>query len=125
MNEVFKRVVAEAKADIAAGRMTNDKWDRLSGKQREAARDLSGLHPSLVGREGWRIEVEYNEPTSPLCIANFSKTDANGHVTRERFRVGRSTGWKPCSLALFNARSMGGDPVPGDVKFRVLAWIGS
>lgn len=47
------------------------------------------LVPALVGLEGRRVEATlYGE--------------------RKRFKVGRSTGWLPCHLALANARSTGG-----------------
>jgi len=55
-------------------------------------RDLSGLSPQLIGLEGCRVVV----------------TRKDGR--NARFRVGRSTGWRPCHLELHNARSLGGDP---------------
>lgn len=30
-------------------------WDRMTPAERDAARDLSGLSPQLVGLEGWRV----------------------------------------------------------------------
>ena len=49
-----------------------------------------GLTPQLVGLEGWRVEVE----------------TTYGEV--RRFNVGRSTGWQPCHIELYNVRSHGG-----------------
>lgn len=72
--------------------MTQERWDALSRQQREAIRDLSGLSPQLKGLEGWRVEV----------------VDMQGET--RRFIVGRSTGWRPCSLEIKTIRSHGGDP---------------
>jgi hypothetical protein len=71
-------------------KMTGERWDGLSSAEKEAIRDNSGLSPQLVGREGYRVEVEttYGE--------------------KRRFIVGKSTGWKPCHVELFNRRSWGG-----------------
>lgn len=70
--------------------MTQAKWDAMTPAERDKARDLSGLTPQLVGLEGCRVEV----------------TDDDGTV--RRFKVGRSTGWVPCHLEVYNARSLGG-----------------
>jgi hypothetical protein len=78
-------------ADTLDG-MTYDRWRTLSEAERVRLRDLSGLHPQLVGLEGWRVEV----------------VDADGDT--HRFIVGRSTGWRPCSLEIKTRRSFGGDP---------------
>lgn len=51
------------------------------------------LTPELVPHEGRRVEV----------------TRPDG--TRERFNVGKSTGWLPCHLAIPNRRSRGGPAV--------------
>jgi hypothetical protein len=94
MNAAFNERVNAARAAIADGSMTWEAWCRLSPEQREAARDNSGLHPRLIGLEGARVEcMRYGE--------------------RVRFQVGRSTGWRPCHLDLFNARSSGGSPING------------
>ena len=53
-------------------------------------RCLSFLIPDLDRWYGWRVEVRYPDGT------------------RERFNVGRSTGWAPINLAIHNARSVGG-----------------
>jgi hypothetical protein len=72
--------------------MTQAKWDRLSPRERDAMRDNRGLTPQLAGLEGCRIEV----------------LDNDGNV--RRFKVGKSTGWRPCHLEVANARSLGGSP---------------
>ncbi len=71
-------------------RMTQDQWSALTDQQREAMRDYSGLSPQLRGKEGYRVEV----------VTDYDET--------RRFIVGRSTGWRPCSLEINNRRSMGG-----------------
>jgi hypothetical protein len=70
--------------------MTQDKWYRLSHRDRERLRDLSGLSSQLIGLEGWRVEVETKY----------------GGV--RRFIVGRSTGWVPCHIEVNNRRAHGG-----------------
>ena len=70
--------------------MTQQKWDSLSQSEREESRDLSGLNQQLKGMEGYRVEV----------VTTYGE--------KRRFIVGRSTGWRPCSLEINNRRSMGG-----------------
>lgn len=70
--------------------MTQAKWSALRPPQREAIRDLSGLTPDLIGKEGMRVEVE----------TDYGET--------RRFWVGRSSGWRPCHLEIHNTRSLGG-----------------
>lgn len=70
--------------------MTQTKWDKLSNREREAARDLSGLSPQLRGLEGFRVEVK----------TTYGET--------RRFIVGRSTGWRPCHVELSRVNSSGG-----------------
>ena len=53
------------------------------------------LTPQLIGRENTRVEV----------------TDADGE--KQRFQVGKSTGWMPVHLELHNKASSGGYPVYG------------
>ena len=53
------------------------------------------LTPQLMGLERHRVEV----------------VDAYGQ--KRRFKVGKSTGWMPCHLELFNERSTGGPAVMG------------
>ena len=72
--------------------MTWGRWQSMSQQERELARDYTGLTPELSGHEGWRVEV----------------LDHDGNT--RRFNVGKSTGWKPCHLEVYNARSMGGGP---------------
>lgn len=81
--------------------MTQARWNAMPRAQRDAIRDLSDLTPQLIGLEGWRVEVETE----------------GGSVYR--FQVGRSTGWRPCHIALHNARSHGGGSVSGTPFKRV------
>lgn len=68
--------------------MTQAKWDAMSAAERDAIRDTSGLHPKLRGLEGRKVRV------SPSRVFGAST-----------FRVGISTGWRPCHLAMrANAR---------------------
>jgi len=68
------------------------------------ARDPSELVKPLIGLEGRRIEV----------------TTPSGE--KERFWLGKSTGWRPCHLAIESRRSDGGAPVyfPEGSTFRVI-----
>jgi len=64
-----------------------------AGRAHHAAtgrRCLADIPPELAGLIGRRVEVTHPDGT------------------RERFKVGRSTGWMPCALALHNNRSTGG-----------------
>ena len=70
--------------------MNQEIWDSMTPAQKDAARDLSGLTPQLVGLEGWRVEV----------VSDYDET--------RRFYVSRSTGWVPCHIEVHNRRSMGG-----------------
>lgn len=72
--------------------MTQARWNSLSPAGRDSLRDNSHMTPQLLGLEGWRVEV----------------IDAHGE--QRRFIVGRSTGWRPCHLELYNRRSCGGNP---------------
>jgi hypothetical protein len=72
--------------------MTQDRWELLTEAGRARLRDLRGLTPQLAGMEGKVVEV----------------TEGN---SRRRFRVGRSTGWRPCHLEMDVAgRNDCGDP---------------
>lgn len=73
--------------------MTQTRWDSMTPAERDKLRDLSGLSPQLVGLEGWRVEV----------------IDV-GHTVKRRFIVGRSTGWRPCSLEISRRSACGGGP---------------
>jgi hypothetical protein len=53
-------------------------------------RDNSDLTPQLIGLEGWRVEV----------VTDYGE--------KRRFIVGKSTGWKPIHLEVYNRRSLGG-----------------
>ncbi len=67
------------------------------------------LTPALIGLEGKRVEVAYKAE--------------DGHAVRERFNVGRSTGWLPIHLAIKTRRSMGGCAayVPAGATVRVIS----
>lgn len=70
----------------------------MSHSEREAIRDYSGLSPQLKGLEGYRVEV----------VTSYDE--------KRRFIVGRSTGWRPCSLEIHNRRCMGGQPAEQHYK---------
>lgn len=80
----------------------------LAAAQRYSAdtgyRFHSELTRELIGLEGRRVEVTYQDGT------------------KSRFKVGKSTGWLPCHLELKNVRSMGGSPVyfPSGSSVRVI-----
>ena len=63
--------------------MTWEQWSAMSPCERDAARDNSGLCPQLVGLEGRRVRVTPKRPYGP-----------------NTFIVGRTTGWRPCHLAI-------------------------
>lgn len=73
--------------------MTQAKWDSLRPIERERIRDNSGLHPQLVGLEGYRVQVVTQDGATL------------------RFIVGKSTGWRPCHLEIARRTSHGGGPV--------------
>jgi hypothetical protein len=79
-------------------KMTWDIWQSLSPAEKDKQRDLSGLAPQLVGLEGWRVEV----------------TDENDRT--RRFIVSRSSGWRPCHIALMRRDSTGGHGEYGPYK---------
>ena len=75
-------------------------YERLVAQARERHertgwRSESELTPQLRGMEGWRVEV----------VTNWGE--------RERFIVGKSTGFVPCHLALKRRDSSGGCAVVG------------
>ena len=74
-------------------------WATLTPAQRKAQCDLSGLTPDLIGLDGWRVEA----------VTTYGET--------RRFIVGRSTGWKPCHLEVFNRRSHGGPAAESSYRF--------
>jgi hypothetical protein len=78
--------------------MTQEHWQSLSQAQREAIRDMSHLTEQLKQWEGWRVEV--------VTVDGETK----------RFNVGRSTGWRPIHLEVYNSRSMGG--MAADKQYR-------
>lgn len=75
------------------------KYSAITGRRCNAE-----LTPALLGLEGKRVEV----------------TRPNGDKTR--FYVGKSTGWRPCHLAISRRNSMGGIPayVPENATVRVV-----
>lgn len=80
----------ELKAMIANGTMMSQIWNATYPDQRKRVASKENLCPELIGLEGYRVEAtQYGE--------------------RVRFQVGKSTGWKPCHIALHNRRSIGGD----------------
>jgi hypothetical protein len=70
--------------------MTYEKWQFLPHEKRQALRDNSCLSPQLTGLEGWRVEV----------VSTCGE--------KRRFIVGKSTGWRPVHLELYNRRSISG-----------------
>lgn len=56
-------------------------------------RSKSELYHPFIGNEGRRVEVEYN----------------NGE--KERFYIGKSTGWVPCHIMIKQSNSSGGGAV--------------
>lgn len=80
----------EALCSIAQARYAANKNNRLE----------SGLNEKLKGLEGKRVEVVYT----------------NGE--KERFWVGRSTGWIPCHLVIKKTNSMGGVSVTSDENIK-------
>lgn len=80
---------------IAEGRMTQEKWNKLRPETRAAVRDTSDLHPLLMGLEGWRVEAIMPDAST-----------VSGYKPR-RFIVGRTTGWRPCHLAVKRITSRG------------------
>jgi hypothetical protein len=73
--------------------MDQQTWDGLSSEEKEALRDYTYLCPQLQGLEGYRVEV----------ITDYGE--------KRRFIVGRSTGWKPVHLEVYNRRALGGPAV--------------
>lgn len=59
-----------------------------------------GLNAQLIGFERKRVEVVYQDGR------------------KERFIVGKSTGWIPCHLQLKTARSIGGEGISENVVFK-------
>lgn len=74
--------------------MTQARWESLSARERDAIRDTSGLHACLIGYEGKRVRVE---PTREFGASTFS--------------VARSTGWRPCHLAMRSKTGEGSSDV--------------
>ena len=70
--------------------MDQKTWSSLSPEARDKVRDLSGLTPCLLGREGWRVEV----------VDCYGKT--------RRFIVGRSDGCRPCHIEVSRRSAFGG-----------------
>ncbi len=82
----------ENRGDLST--MTQEKWNRLTSRERDDLRDLSGLSKQLIGLEGARVEVD--------------TVYGDGSRAARRFYVGRSTGWRPCHLEVARVDSHGG-----------------
>jgi hypothetical protein len=65
-------------------------WDRMTPAEKDVVRSSAGLHPDLIGLEGWRVELTYPDGST------------------ERGIVSRSTGWQPCHILLKLRTSHGG-----------------
>jgi len=63
--------------------MTQAKWDAMTPREREAARDNSHLHPKLTGLEGRKVQVT---PKRQFGASTFT--------------LGKTTGWRPAHLAM-------------------------
>lgn len=85
---------------IAEGKMTYELWMSLPRIEQLAVRDNSGLTETLTGLEGHRVEVIRKDGT------------------KDRFIVGRSTGWHPCHLEIRTKRSSGG--LPADKEYQAV-----
>lgn len=73
-----------------------NEWQKAIRAAAESNRKLTcGLTRQLIGLEGKRVEVVDN------------------HGAKRRFKVGKSTGFIPCHLELYNSRSSGGCAVTG------------
>lgn len=77
--------------------MTQERWETLPEARRREIRDHSGLTPILTGLEGMRVEATLDDGS------------------KERFIVGRSSGWRPCHIALKRVDSRGGMMVPSGI----------
>jgi len=71
--------------------MTWERWLTLTESERAPLRSTAGLSPQLIGLEGCRVETV---------------SDMTGE--KERFWVGRSSGWQPCHVMLKLITSRGG-----------------
>lgn len=80
---------------------------RLFSKLQDVAHDR-------VMKTGNRIECELHPALVAYYHERVEVTFENGN--KERFRVGRSTGWIPCLLRLYNSRSSGGMAIDRDEK---------
>lgn len=75
--------------------MTQERWNAMLPRERDAVRDNSRLTAQLIGLEGRRVEI------------------VDMHGDKRRFYVGKSTGWRPCHLEIARVNSSGGGPVYG------------
>lgn len=81
-------------------KMTQAIWSAMTPAARAAAVDLSGLSPQLLSHEGCRVEA----------VTEYDET--------RRFIVGRSTGWRPCSLEIKRRDSSGG--LAAEMKYKTV-----
>ena len=80
--------------------MTQTKWNSLSQNERRAMCDTSALHPQLIGLEGKRVRVTPKR-----------------EYGRSTFRVGVTTGWRPCHLAMRAGAYGSSDTIRADEQF--------
>lgn len=93
---------AEHFADYERALALGAEHNRRTGKRCDAE-----LTPRLIGLEGKRVEVSYSE--------------VDGSTHRERFTVGKSTGWMPVHLEIARGADGGGAVhLPADATVRVL-----
>ncbi len=84
--------------------MTQSKWDALPKAQRDKLRDMSEVHPLLSTYIGQRVRV-------------LPKRE-HGAST---FRVGITTGWRPCLLAMRGNASGSSDLIRADEVFTCIS----
>lgn len=83
---------------VTLANMTWEKWKMLPATERFHLTDRSQLTPQLLQFEGFRVEV----------VDKFGET--------RRFKVGRSTGWRPIHLELKRRDSSGGNGADKEYK---------
>jgi hypothetical protein len=86
--------------------MTQAKWDALTPSQRDTMRDTSQLHPKLRNLTGQKVKVT---PKRPYGASTF--------------RVGVSTGWRPCMLAVRANAYGSSDVINPDENFETVTVV--
>lgn len=76
--------------------------------------DLLGIAYRKFQRTGKRFECELHPKLHDCLHERVEVTFEDG--TKERFRVGKSTGWTPIYLRLANSRSISGSAIDADEK---------